>query len=83
MGALEIVLGIVIMLFAVALVALVLMQSGKDKRLSGSIAGGAETFFGKSKGKTADKLLSKITTALSFVFVILMVVMYIMISVTK
>ena len=83
MQALEIVLGIVIMLFAVALVGLVLMQSGKDKRLSGSIAGGAETFFGKSKGKTADKLLSRITTVLSFVFVILMVVMYIMISVTK
>ncbi len=81
MGALEIVLGIVIMVFAVALVALVLMQSGKDKRLSGSIAGGAETFFGKSKGKTADKLLSRLTTVLSFVFVIIMVVMYIMISV--
>lgn len=71
------------MLFAVVLVALVLMQSGKDKRLSGSIAGGAETFFGKSKGKTADKLLSRITTVFSFVFVIIMVVMYIMISVTK
>lgn len=83
MGALEIVFGIVIMVFAVSLVALVLMQSGKDKRLSGSIAGGAETFFGKSKGKTADKLLGRITTVLSFVFVILMVVMYIMISVTK
>lgn len=83
MGALEIVFGIVIMVFAIALVALVLMQSGKDKRLSGSIAGGAETFFGKSKGKTADKLLGRITTVLSFVFVILMVVMYIMISVTK
>ncbi len=79
----EIILGIVIMLFAVVLVALVLMQSGKDKRLSGSIAGGAETFFGKSKGKTADKLLSRITTVFSFVFVIIMVVMYIMISVTK
>ncbi|MBQ7383406.1 MAG: preprotein translocase subunit SecG [Clostridia bacterium] len=80
MGALEIVLGIVIMVFAVTLIFMVLMQSGKDKRLSGSIAGGAETFFGKSKGKTTDKLLSRLTTVLAFVFGIIAVAMYIMIS---
>ncbi|MBO5415788.1 MAG: preprotein translocase subunit SecG [Clostridia bacterium] len=79
----EIILGIVIMVFAVLLVVLVLMQSGKDKRLSGSIAGGAETFFGKSKGKTADKILSRITTVLAFVFGITAVVMYILISIYK
>ena len=50
------------------LIACVLMQSGKDKRLSGTIAGGAETFFGKTKGKTTDKLFSRLTTILSFVF---------------
>lgn len=80
MGALEIVLGIVILVLSVILVASVLMQSGKDKRLSGTIAGGAETFFGKTKGKTTDKLFSRLTTILSFVFVILMVVMYILIA---
>ena len=80
MGALEIVLGIVILVLSVILVASVLMQSGKDKRLSGTIAGGAETFFGKTNGKTTDKLFSRLTTILSFVFVILMVVMYILIA---
>ena len=46
---LDIILGIILLVLAVALVALVLFQSGKDKKLSGTIAGGAETFFGKSK----------------------------------
>ena len=80
MGALEIILGIVTLVIAVAVVALVLLQSGKDKRLSGTIAGAAETFFAKGKSKTRDKILSRITTVLSFVFVVLVVVLYILAS---
>ena len=80
MGALEIVLGIVTLVIAVAVIALVLLQSGKDKRLSGTIAGAAETFFAKGMSKTRDKILSRITTILSFVFVILVVVLYILAS---
>ena len=76
----EIVLGIVICVLAVVLVACVLLQSGKDKRLSGTIAGAAETFFGKGKSQARDKVLSRVTTALSFVFVILVVVMYIIMA---
>ena len=76
----EIILGIVILVLSVVLIVCVLMQSGKDKRLSGTIAGGAETFFGKSKGKTTDKIFSRVTTVLSFVFVVIMVVMYIYIA---
>ena len=38
------------LIVAIALIAIVLMQSGKSAGLSGSIAGGAETFFGKNKG---------------------------------
>ena len=82
MGALEIVLGIVILVLSVILVVCVLMQSGKDKRLSGSIAGGAETFFGKTKGKTTDKIFSRLTTILAFVFAVLAVIMYIIIAKT-
>ncbi len=76
----EIALGVVILVLAAILVACVLMQSGKDKRLSGSIAGGAETFFGKTKGKTTDKIFSRATTILSFVFVVVMVVMFIVVA---
>lgn len=79
-SAMEIALGIVICVLAIVLVACVLCQSGKDKRLSGAIAGGSESFFGTSKSKTKDKMLSRITTILSFVFVVLVVIMYIMVA---
>ncbi len=55
---------------ALALIAIVLMQSGKSAGLSGSIAGGAETFFGKNKGRTIDAILSKVTSAAAVIFLI-------------
>ena len=76
----EIVLGVLLLIAALFLIVAVLMQSGKDKRLSGTIAGAAETFFGKGKSKDRDRKLSIATTILSFVFVILVVVMYIMVA---
>ena len=78
--AIELTMGIALLVMAVFLVIVVLMQSGKDKRLSGAIAGGSDNFFGKSKGHKKDKTLSFVTTALSFVFVILVVIMYIVVA---
>ena len=72
----EIVGGIVIFLLAAFLVFAVLMQSGKDKRLSGAIAGGADTFFAKGKAGKWDQLLGKITVAMSVAFFVLILVLY-------
>ena len=58
------------LIVAIALIAIVLMQSGKSAGLSGSIAGGAETFFGKNKGKTIDAILSKVTAAVAIIFLV-------------
>ena len=55
----------------IALIVMVLLQSGKAQGLSGSIAGGAETFFGKNKGKSLDALLNKITIGCSIAFAVL------------
>ena len=74
----ELALGIVLIVLAVALVVLVLFQSGKDKRLSGTIAGGAETFFGKSKATDYNKTLSIATVVVSVVFVGLVLAMYLL-----
>ena len=74
----DLVLGIILLVAAVFLIIAVLMQSGKSHNLSGSIAGGAETFFGKTKGKTIDKLLSKVTTVVAILFTLLVVVVYIL-----
>ena len=77
MEVLQYVLGGVLIALAVALTVMVLFQSAKDKRLSGTIAGGAETFFGKSKGSSLDKLLSKLTVVVSILVVILTVALVI------
>ena len=50
----EIILGIVLILLSVAIIVLVLLQEGKSAGLSGAIAGGAETFFGKNKSRTME-----------------------------
>ena len=68
-----IVLGSILVLLAIALVILVLKQSGKEKGLSGTIAGGAETYFGKNQGQSTDKKLSKATIVLSIVIVVITV----------
>lgn len=66
---LTIALTIILVLIGLALTATVLLQSGSAAGLSGSIAGGAETFFGKKKGM--DELLSKFTKWLAVAFMVL------------
>jgi preprotein translocase subunit SecG len=52
---------------AVALIIVVVLQSGKSAGLSGSIAGGAETIFG-SKARGFDQILAKMTIVLGILF---------------
>ncbi|MBE6631883.1 MAG: preprotein translocase subunit SecG [Ruminococcaceae bacterium] len=73
----ELIIGIALLIMAVFLIVAVLFQSGKSHGLSGSIAGGAETFFGKEKAKTTDKILSKLTTVVAIVFVVVVLFAYI------
>ena len=65
------VIGVLLIIMGIFLVISVLMQSSKNHRISGSVAGGAETFFGKQKGKTLDALFNKLTTIVTIIFVIL------------
>jgi preprotein translocase subunit SecG len=71
--ALRVALTTVQMLVSLGLVVTVLLQSGKSAGLSGSIAGGAETFFGK--GKSLDEKLSRITRWLAGAFLALTLVL--------
>ena len=70
MGGAEILLTLLMVLEAViciALIATVVLQSGKSAGLSGSIAGGAETLFGGKK-KGLDEMLAKATMVLGLLF---------------
>ncbi len=75
------IIGGVLIALAVALVALILMQTGKDKSLSGTIAGGsADTYFGKSGGSNKEKILTISTIVGSILFVVLSVFLMILIA---
>lgn len=74
----EIAIGIILIISALFLIVAVLMQQGKNHNLSGAIAGGADTFFGKSKASTLDKKLSKLTSIIAVVFTVLVLVFYLM-----
>ena len=48
------VFGAVLILISVIITIVVLMQEGRSQNLSGAITGGADSFVGKSKGRTIE-----------------------------
>ncbi len=71
MSALEIILGVLLILTSLAIIVIVLMQKSREGGLSGAIAGGSDTFFGKNKGRTKEAMLAKITRYIAIVFFVL------------
>lgn len=69
------VLSIIQVLCCIAIIAVVMLQSGKSAGLSGAISGGAETFMTSGQAKSLDTKLSKATPWLSLVFVVLTLVL--------
>ena len=74
MGILRIVLTFLFVLVSIALVVLVLMQEGKSAGL-GAIAGAAETYWGKNKGRSMEGTLVRLTKILAAAFILLAVIL--------
>ena len=58
-------------ILSLALIAVVMLQSGKSAGLSGAIAGGADTFLSKNKAKSLDAKLAKMTKWVAIAFILL------------
>ena len=58
----------------IALLVVVLMQEGKQQGL-GAIAGVADTYWGKNKGRSAEGTLIKLTKLMAVLFIVLSVVL--------
>ena len=58
---LNMILTVLQVLCGLAVIAVVMLQSGKSAGLSGAIAGGADTFLSKNKAKSVDAKLAKMT----------------------
>ena len=62
---------VLLIIVALALIAVVLLQSGKSAGLSGAISGGAEQLFGKQKARGMDLILHRTTIVLAVLFFVL------------
>ena len=70
----QLILSILYFVIALALIAIVMLQSGKSAGLSGTIAGGADTFLSKNKAKSADARMAKMTKWVAILFLVLTMV---------
>lgn len=61
---------VVHIIVCVSLILIVILQSGRSAGISGEVAGGAETFFGKNKARTLNGMLGRWTTYAAIIFVI-------------
>ena len=71
MSAMTTVLIILQLISAVAIVVVVLVQSGKSAGLSGAIAGGSDTFLSRNKTKSRDAKLARATKWFGLAFMVL------------
>ena len=67
----EIFLTVLEALASVALIVIILLQSGKEAGLSGAIGGGSETYMGKGKSKNMDQVLASATKWVALAWVAL------------
>ena len=74
MGILKVILTIVFIIISLLLTVVILMQEGKQAGL-GAIAGAADTYWGKNKGRSMEGMLVKITRVLAVVFMVMAIVL--------
>ena len=66
---------ILLIIASLVLIASILLQSGKSAGLSGEIAGGAESIWGKNKGRSYEGMLEKLTTISAVLFIVVSLVL--------
>ena len=74
MAVLKTILTVVFILVSIVIAVVVLMQEGKSAGL-GAIAGAADTYWGKNKGRSMEGVLVKITRVSVVLFILLAVVL--------
>ena len=65
LAAVKIALEILFIIVCIALTVIILMQEGKSAGL-GAIAGAADTYWGKNKGRSMEGMLVKLTRVLVY-----------------
>lgn len=74
MELLKMILTILFIIISLVITVVILMQEGKQAGL-GAIAGAADTYWGKNKGRSMEGMLVTITKICVFLFLLLAVVL--------
>ena len=74
MSAIEIILGILVIVVSLLIIAVVLLQQGRRAGINGAISGGADTFLSKNKARTVDAALARWTKYVAILFFVLAIV---------
>ena len=75
MEILRIILTVIFVLDCIGLTVIVLMQEGKQQGLGGAIAGVADTYWGRNKGRSMEGGLVRATTVMAILFFVLAVIL--------
>lgn len=82
MSVLEIIFGIILLLFSVAITIVILLQEGHQQNL-GAITGGADTFLSRNKARSVDAFLARWTKFIAIGFFVLVIVINVILYFTK
>ena len=74
MAAMKLILEVLFIIVCIALTVIILMQEGKSAGL-GAIAGAADTYWGKNKGRSMEGMLVKLTRGLVVLFIVISAVL--------
>ena len=62
-------------LMSLALIVIIMLQSGKEAGLSGALAGNSDSYLGKNGKGGLDKLLAKYTKWVALVWIVLTLIL--------
>ena len=71
MEVVKIIVTVLEVIFSIGLIAIILLQSGKEAGLSGAISGNADTYMGKGKSSSLDQKLASWTKWVALVWILL------------
>lgn len=77
MATLEYILMVALLVSACVIVIAVLLQKSSDEGLSGTIAGGSDTFYGRDKSAHTERKLFKWTVVFSVIFALCVLAVYV------
>ncbi|MBR5223754.1 MAG: preprotein translocase subunit SecG [Clostridia bacterium] len=74
MSVLEYIIGAVVLLVSLIIVFVVIFQQGRRAGINGVISGGADTFLSKTKARTVDAKLARMTKYFAIAFFVLAII---------